>query len=626
METKDQNEISIKTKDGFKLSVVYKNLHESARVVIFAHGMTVDKDDEGIFVRAEKLLNEAGISTIRFDFRSHGKSSGKSEKDFTISGELQDLTTIVEFAKNEAYEWIGLAGASFGGGIAALFAGDHGKDISALALANPALDYSKAFLKPTTPWAKKHFDDVFERLKKEGYIRIGSRKFKAGVGLFEEMKKYFPFQKLEEYKNPLLVVHGTEDTKVSFKDAESVFEGLSNKYKIFESIEGSEHGFHNEPFETTVTDHIVKFFVDKSKSYFTQNIRINCISSAEDFVRSAKKIQKSKLPHIQYHLAALALEEIGKAELVVMQHVVDDQSATNFESSSMDDHVRKLFWAFWGPNFGKHLMTEQELDSYKGLAQTVHWTRLNSLYANTHSIKLAKENVSQAEADQLLSLAEARLGMEKHSEFDFDKEDPDKEELKWFLDATKDPEKRDLIFGGKSHKKLVDLKGDARKWVKWLKKQFDDNNDEIRKIVEAELNRKKPKGKEAKKAKYKIKVKLYSDSHSIRKKVLNEWNEKIDFIQLDTDDKRTLFCTFNLTKIFSPHGLWPQGWGIARSFAIALNIATRGFIWWNVEKDIEKYYEEIWDVEKNMRLEARPQKRLAVNWNDLRWTLKRRSC
>jgi len=624
MKNKDKSDIQIKTSDGHKLAVIYKNLQDSSRVVIMAHGMTVDKDDEGIFVRAERELNDLGVSTIRFDFRAHGESTGKSEKDFTISGELQDLESIVQFALKEGYEWIGLAGASFGGGIAALYAGKNQDKIQALLLANPVLDYENAFLKPSTSWAKKHFENVFERLKKNGYIKIGSRQFKAGSQLFEEMKKFFPFKNLEKYHNPLLIVHGTEDSKVSYQDTKNVYKTLTNAYKSFETIEKSEHGFHDEPFETTVTDHIVRFFKDKSKSFFTQNIRANCISSADDFIKSAKKIQKSDLPHIQYHLSALALEEIGKAELVIMQHVVDDQSATNFESSSMDDHVRKLFWAFWGPNFGKHLMTEQELDSYKGLAQTVHWTRLNSLYTNTYSVKPAKESVTQDEADQLLSLAEARLGMEQHREFEFDKDDPDKEELKWFLDATQDPEKRDLVFGGASHKKLVEFQGDARKWVKWLKKQFDDNNDEIRKIVEEELSRKKPRGKEASEPKYKIKIKLYSDSHSIRKKVLNEWNEKVDFIQLDTDDKRTLYCTFNLTKIFSPHGLWPQGWGIARSFAVALNIATRGFIWWNVEKDIEKYYEEIWDVEKKMRLEARPKKRLAVNWKDLRWTLKER--
>lgn len=141
----------IKTKDSFELSVIYNKLPQSLKVVVLAHGMTVNKDDEGIFVRAEKLLNESGVSTIRFDFRAHGESSGKSEDDFTISGELTDLDAIITFAKQEGFEWIGLAGASFGGSISALYSGAHPNDINALLLANPVLDYKKMLFRAYNP-------------------------------------------------------------------------------------------------------------------------------------------------------------------------------------------------------------------------------------------------------------------------------------------------------------------------------------------------------------------------------------------------------------------------------------------------------------------------------------------
>lgn len=606
--------ITIKTPDGYTLSAIYNKVPQSFKIVVFAHGMTVNKDDEGIFVRSEKLLNDAGISTIRFDFRAHGESTGNSQNDFTITGELTDLETIVNCVRQDGFEWIGLAGASFGGSIAALYSGSHNEGIQALALANPVLDYKKCFLEPTTPWARKHFEGVLEVIKKDGFVKIGSRQFKAGERLFDEMQHYYPFKVLDSYKQPLLITHGTVDNKVSYQDVKDVAESLSSEYIQFETIEGSEHGFHDEPFETQVADLITTFFKEKSRSFFTKRIRDNCIASAADFVKSANKLRTANVPHVQYHLAALALEEIGKAELTLMQHTVDDQSATNFVSSSMDDHIRKLFWAFWGPGFGKKLMTKKQLDDYKGLAQNVHQTRLKSLYADAISTKLAKDNVTQEQADQLLSLANSRLKMEEHRGYEFDKEDPDKDELRWFLDATKDKEKRVLIFGGKSHLKLVELKGDSRAWIKWLKKQFDDNDDAIRSIINEELNRKQPTGKEASKPKFKIKVKIISDSHTIKTKVLNEWNKNIDFIQLGTDDKHTLYCTFTHSKIMPTQGLWEYGWGIARAFVIALNIATKGFFWWNTPKDIDKYYEEIWDLERNMKLDVKQSPALAINW------------
>lgn len=255
--------MKLKTPDGFELDVEYEKIEGSEKIVVFAHGMTVDKDDEGIFVKAALKLKDWKISTLRFDFRSHGKSTGDSKRDFTISGELTDLSTIMEFVKGENYKRVGLAGASFGGGISALYAGEHVDTIDALALANPALDYKKCFLEPTTEWAKKHFANLQQRLNKDGMIKIGSRGFGAGPRLFEEMKQYFPDKKLAIYDKPLLIVHGTKDSKVAYGDAYEIYKQLDNPQKRFETIDGSEHGFHEEPYENQVTFMIADFFKDQ---------------------------------------------------------------------------------------------------------------------------------------------------------------------------------------------------------------------------------------------------------------------------------------------------------------------------------------------------------------------------
>lgn len=255
--------MTLKTKDGFELSVEYEKVDDTNKIVVFAHGMTVDKDDEGIFVKAARRLNELGISTIRFDFRAHGKSTGQSANDFTISGELNDLGTIMEFVKKEEYEKVGLAGASFGGGISALYTGDHTDEIDALALANPALDYEKCFLNPTTPWAKEHFSHLKDRLDKDGMIRIGSRQFAAGPQIFKEMEEYFPDKTIEQYQGPMLVVHGTLDSKVSYGDAYKIFQRWGRPNWKFITVDGAEHGFHEEQYETRVTHSLVDFFSEK---------------------------------------------------------------------------------------------------------------------------------------------------------------------------------------------------------------------------------------------------------------------------------------------------------------------------------------------------------------------------
>lgn len=156
--------MNIKTPDGFVLDAIFNKIPNSDKGVVFAHGMTVDKDDEGIFVRAEPRLNKLGFSTLRFDFRAHGKSSGNSITDFTISGELVDLDTVISFMEKQGIKWIGLAGASFGGGITALFGSNNPQRIQALFLANPAVDFEKGFLKPTTRWAMEHFVNLYKSI------------------------------------------------------------------------------------------------------------------------------------------------------------------------------------------------------------------------------------------------------------------------------------------------------------------------------------------------------------------------------------------------------------------------------------------------------------------------------
>jgi uncharacterized protein len=250
----------LSTPDGFKLDTLYNKIPNSKKVIIFAHGMTVDKDDEEKFIRAEEELNKIGFSSLRFDFRAHGKSSGNSMTDFTISGELTDLTAVIDFVTTEGFEWIGLAGSSFGGAISALYAGEHPEKIKALLLANPVLSFEKCFLKPTTSWAIENFKHYQQQLDKDGCIIVGSHQMKLGKKLFEEMSQFHPHQQLQRYSGPLLVIHGDQDSKVSYPDTVEMFESLSNSDKKFETVEGAEHGFHTEPYETKVVGLIVEFF------------------------------------------------------------------------------------------------------------------------------------------------------------------------------------------------------------------------------------------------------------------------------------------------------------------------------------------------------------------------------
>lgn len=359
--------------------------------------------------------------------------------------------------------------------------------------------------------------------------------------------------------------------------------------------------------------------MDDQKIYLKyKKVRQLCLKNAEDLINAAKQVSNKKLQHIQYHLSTLALEEIGKGELIEMYSVAKlNHRDTSFEENSMENHVRKLYWAFWGPSFGKKVINKQEIEQLQGLATHIHLKRLDTLYVKPIDTKQPKLRLSQVEADEITSLAEARLGMEKTKTM-LNPNDPsiNKEELNWFLNSNSDPEKFKLIFGKKSQEKLVEI-GNIRDWIHWLKDQFDQNDAEIKKIIDEEYQREKPQGEEAKKPKYKIKIRINSESHSIRKKNLQKWNKNSQgFINLDTDNKNDLICEFTFNKAIPLQKLFEIGWGISRTFVVAINVASKGFFWWHIPKDRSKYYEKMFDLERNMELGAEINPKLMLNWKD----------
>src|SRR5262249_31865734 len=96
-----------------------------------------------------------------------------------------------------------------------------------------------------------------------------------------------------------------------------------------------------------------------------------CFENARDLLRAAKRVlDDEKLPNIAFHLAILALEEVGKAALLGARgvaHSVEDE--TDFADNRLDDHVFKLFWALWTPSFARGNVSKEEFENLRGMAR-----------------------------------------------------------------------------------------------------------------------------------------------------------------------------------------------------------------------------------------------------------------
>jgi AbiV family abortive infection protein len=76
------------------------------------------------------------------------------------------------------------------------------------------------------------------------------------------------------------------------------------------------------------------------------------IANADGLLSGAKRLSAEGLHRLAYHLGALALEEVGKSSIFAMRHVARQggRERPGSISKALDDHVRQLFWAIWGPS------------------------------------------------------------------------------------------------------------------------------------------------------------------------------------------------------------------------------------------------------------------------------------
>jgi uncharacterized protein len=239
--------VFFQTTDGLKLcGILLTPKQKTQTCIILCHGITVDKEEDGIFTNLAKKLCDAGFAVFRFDFRGHGESEGRSV-DMTITGELEDLKAAVYFLQGKKYKTFGILGASFASGAVSFFSSKYQKLIKALILWNAVIDYSEN-INPTLSWTKKYWGQAaFERIKKFGFTTVGSRKFEIGEKLIKEIKILKPWKELLKLSIPILFIHGDKDNYVPVDDSIKYFKMMKNAK--LEIIHGADHGFHeNQKF------------------------------------------------------------------------------------------------------------------------------------------------------------------------------------------------------------------------------------------------------------------------------------------------------------------------------------------------------------------------------------------
>lgn len=338
------------------------------------------------------------------------------------------------------------------------------------------------------------------------------------------------------------------------------------------------------------------------------------LENARELLSAASALLDAGQPaRLAYHLAALALEEVGKASILGMRVVrsARDRDVPSLLSEEvLQDHVRKLFWAIWGPTIGRDVITGKQIEEIRGLAQQLHVRRMQGLYVDSSGdgVSLPVDSISADEALTLIGMADARLEMERSIDFDAESSPEGHDRAVWLFEATSDPERRALIMGHKSMQKLAEL-GSTSAWVAWLKETFEKHEAETRALIEREMRRSADDPATAT-DKWLVTIRLYTDSNAIRQKDLNKWNQGIRWIKLRavSGKKDQLLVDLSATSEVTIENVWRMGLTMGRRVVMALNVSTLGYFWFHPPLDDARqsgrYYDRVQDVTSGNEIRA----------------------
>jgi len=209
--------------------------HKSTLIIV-CHGFTGSKEGSGQAVAMGNELALLGFSTLLFDFAGCGESEGKWE-DLTLTGQIDDLGSVVDWSRLQGFKRIILTGRSFGGSTVIGYAA-RDKYIDAIctwaAVARPDQLFSH-FIKGRESGAA---DELLTIESDEAPLNL-RRSF------FNDLARHdLPGCAAAIAPRKLLVIHGSADQSVSCSDAELIYQSATEPKKLV-IIDGADHRFSN---------------------------------------------------------------------------------------------------------------------------------------------------------------------------------------------------------------------------------------------------------------------------------------------------------------------------------------------------------------------------------------------
>ncbi len=202
-----------------------KNLPAGRQVpaLLFIHGW--GSSQEGNILRAEKL-SELGFICVTIDLRGHGESDGKLE-EFSRKDHLEDVLAAYDYIANLPEvdrEQIGVIGASYGGYLASILAGE--RKIKWLVLRVPALYFDKNFDTSTLQLIENEVEAFkTSNLKPEDSL---------------------PLKSVQNFSGEILLIESEDDAIIPHSVIENYLEYINKDQLTYKIMKNTPHDLRTE--------------------------------------------------------------------------------------------------------------------------------------------------------------------------------------------------------------------------------------------------------------------------------------------------------------------------------------------------------------------------------------------
>jgi hypothetical protein len=227
---------------------------DTQRLAVLCHGFLSNKNSATNKALTAMLI-PLGIATLRFDFLGHGESGGPFER-LTVGTAVQQALAAITVGASRGYREVALVGSSFGGLVAILAAGEHGK-LACLALKCPVSDFPQMLrdelgAEGIRQWQATNTIPDFAQ---------GAARIRLPFSFYEDCAHHLAYTAAGVVDIPTLIVHGEADEVVPVAHSLRLQKALRGEASCI-VIPGADHHFSNPLHFRQMVTHLGSWVTD----------------------------------------------------------------------------------------------------------------------------------------------------------------------------------------------------------------------------------------------------------------------------------------------------------------------------------------------------------------------------